>query len=38
MFGEEHQKLILDKIILNLNDKSPKEKLLGIQVVFEYDS
>ncbi|MGG7665487.1 DUF2326 domain-containing protein [Dyadobacter sp. BHUBP1] len=38
MLGEEHQKLILDKIILNLNDKSPKEKLLGIQVDLEYDS
>lgn len=34
---EEYNQLIKDNIILELNDDSPEEKLLGIQVDMDYD-
>ncbi|HAF27686.1 MAG TPA: hypothetical protein DCG75_01440 [Bacteroidales bacterium] len=37
MEAEQHKKLILDNIKLTLSDKSPEEKLLGIQVDLDYD-
>lgn len=37
MTQEEHKDLILDKITLTLSDKSPEEKLLGIQVDLDYE-
>lgn len=37
MLPEEHKKLVLDNIKLTLSDKSPEEKLLGIQVDLDYD-
>lgn len=33
----QHTKLVTDNIILTLSDKSPEEKLLGIQVDINYD-
>jgi len=37
MNDEQHKKLVLENIKLTLSDKSPEEKLLGIQVDLEYD-
>jgi len=37
MNEEQHNKLVSDNIILTLSDKSPKEKLLGIQLDLDYD-
>jgi len=37
MGEEQHKKLVLDNIKLTLSDKSPEEKLLGIQVDLDYD-
>lgn len=37
MSEEQHKHLILDNIKLTLSDKSPEEKLLGIQVDLDYD-
>lgn len=34
---EQHKKLVLDNIKLTLSDKSPEEKLLGIQIDLDYD-
>lgn len=37
MDAEQHKRLVTDNIKLTLSDKSPKEKLLGIQVDIDYD-
>lgn len=37
MDDTQHKSLIADNIILTLSDKSPEEKLLGIQVDINYD-
>lgn len=37
MSEEQHKELVLDNIVLTLSDKSPEEKLLGIQVDLDYD-
>ncbi len=37
MSEEQHKELVLDNIKLTLSDKSPEEKLLGIQVDLDYD-
>jgi len=37
MNEDQHKKLILDNIKLTLSDKSPAEKLLGIQIDLDYD-
>lgn len=37
MDEEQHKTLILDNIKLTLSDKSPEEKLLGIQIDLDYD-
>ena len=37
MSEEQHKGLVLDNIKLTLSDKSPEEKLLGIQVDLDYD-
>ena len=34
---EEHKELVTDKIKLTLSDKSPEEKLLGIQIDLDYE-
>lgn len=34
---EEHKELVTDKIRLTLSDKSPEEKLLGIQIDLNYE-
>ena len=38
MSSEQHKKIISDNIILSLSDKSPKDKLLGIQIDLDYGS
>jgi uncharacterized protein YydD (DUF2326 family) len=38
MSEEMHKQLVLDNIKLTLSDKSPEEKLLGIQIDLDYDS
>ena len=38
MNTEQHQRLILDNIVLTLSDKSSTDKLLGIQVDLDYES
>ena len=37
MDEEQHKTLITDNIKLTLSDKSPEEKLLGIQIDLDYD-
>nr|WP_315170476.1 DUF2326 domain-containing protein [uncultured Flavobacterium sp.] len=37
MTSEEHKELVTDKIKLTLSDKSPEEKLLGIQIDLNYE-
>jgi uncharacterized protein YydD (DUF2326 family) len=37
MTAEDHKKLVTDKIKLVLSDKSPEEKLLGIQIDLNYE-
>lgn len=37
MEKEQHEKLVLDNIKLTLSDKSPEEKLLGIQIDLDYE-
>lgn len=37
MSEEMHKQLVLDNIKLTLSDKSPEEKLLGIQIDLDYD-
>jgi len=37
MSAEQHKELVLDNIKLTLSDKSPEEKLLGIQLDLDYD-
>ncbi len=37
MNEEQHKELVMDNIKLTLSDKSPEEKLLGIQVDLDYD-
>jgi len=37
MADEEHKSLVIDNIILTLNDKSPGDKLLGIQLDLDYE-
>lgn len=37
MGEEQHKQLVLDNIKLTLSDKFHEEKLLGIQVVLDYD-
>lgn len=37
MSVEEHKELVTDKIKLILSDKSPEEKLLGIQIDLDYE-
>lgn len=37
MSEDQHKELVLDNIKLTLSDKSPEEKLLGIQVDLDYD-
>jgi uncharacterized protein YydD (DUF2326 family) len=37
MSPEEHKELVIDKIRLTLSDKSPEEKLLGIQIDLDYE-
>lgn len=37
MTKEEHKKLVLDNIVLTLSDRSPEEKLLGIQIDLNYE-
>lgn len=38
MTEEEHKELVTDRIKLTLSDKSPEEKLLGIQIDLDYES
>jgi uncharacterized protein YydD (DUF2326 family) len=37
MTAEEHRVLVSDRIKLTLSDKSPEEKLLGIQIDLNYE-
>ncbi|MNX78247.1 hypothetical protein D3C86_1098260 [compost metagenome] len=37
MTPEEHKELVTDRIKLTLSDKSPEEKLLGIQIDLNYE-
>lgn len=37
MTSDEHKKLVTDRIKLTLSDKSPEEKLLGIQIDLNYE-
>lgn len=37
MTSEEHKELVTDRIKLTLSDKSPEEKLLGIQIDLNYE-
>ncbi|NRT15902.1 uncharacterized protein YydD (DUF2326 family) [Flavobacterium sp. 28A] len=37
MTSEQHQELVMDRIKLTLSDKSPEEKLLGIQIDLNYE-
>lgn len=37
MTVEEHKELVTDRIKLILSDKSPEEKLLGIQIDLNYE-
>lgn len=37
MTADDHKKLVTDKIKLILSDKSPEEKLLGIQIDLNYE-